>query len=85
MEENSVDDDERDDAPLRNLGPLVPHRLDGLCLNSSLKLALEAKLLLVGELAEGGRPLFFDAEAVARKVKGRQCVFVAAEQAVDEF
>lgn len=85
VEENAVDNDEADHAPLHDLGPLVPRGVDRLGLYATLELALKAKLLLLCQLAKVRWPSLFDLEAVARKVEGRQCVLVASEQAIEEL
>lgn len=72
MEEHAVDDHEANEAPLHDLGPLLPLRLDGLEAKATLELALEAELLLLGELAEVGRPVLLCSVAVAGEVEGRQ-------------
>lgn len=84
VEEDAIDGDEPDHAPLHNLGPAVPHGLDRLGLDASLELALESELLLLSQLAEIWRPCLFRGKAIAREVEGRQCVFMAAEPPLNE-
>ena len=84
VEEDAVDDDEADKVPLDDLGPLLPLRLDGLEAKATLELALEAELLLLGELAEVGRPVLLCAEAVAGEVEGRQVRLGSASEQTRE-
>lgn len=80
VEQDAVDDDERDDAPGDDLDAIVPLRAHGLVLDAPLELALEAELLALCELGEVGRPLLAHGKAVAREVEGRECVCRPVEE-----
>ena len=84
VEEDAMHHDEADQAPLHNLGPLVPCRLDRLEPCAPLELALEVELLLLGELAEVRRPSLLCGKSVAGEVEGRELALLPTQQAVDE-
>jgi hypothetical protein len=84
VEENAVNDDEADQAPLHDANPLVPHGARGFELDASLELALEPELLLLCQLAEIGRPWPAHAKAVACEVEGREGVPLPSEEALEE-
>ena len=84
VEQDAIDDDEADQTPLYHLCPLVPLRPYRLHLYAAFELALEPELLLVRQGAQIRRPFLLGWVFVARKVKGWQCVLVAAEKAVEE-
>jgi hypothetical protein len=84
VEEDAVDSDEADQAPLHDLDPLVPLRSHRLHLDASLELALKPELLLLSQGGELGRPFLSHAEAVAREVEGREGVLMPAEEALEE-
>jgi hypothetical protein len=84
VEEDAVHNDEADQAPLHNLGPLVPGRLDRLEPRATLEFALKVELLLLGQLAEVRRPCLLCGISIASEVEGRQLALFAAKQAVDE-
>jgi len=86
VEEDGIDDDEANEVPLHNLGPPVPLGPDGLQANTALELALEAELLLLGELEEIGRPLLPGAVAVEGEVEGRELrLGGATEEALEQL
>ena len=84
MEQDAVNDDEADQTPLHHFGPFVPQWPLRLQLDAPLKFALESELLLFRQGAEVWRPFLLDVVFVARKVKGRQCVLMAAKETIDE-
>ena len=84
MEKCTIHDDETDQTPLHNLGPFVPQRPLRLQLDAPLEFALESELLLFRQGAKVWRPFLLDEVLVARKVKGRQCVLMAAKETIDE-
>lgn len=84
MEESAVYNDETNQTPLHDFGPLVPGWPDCFHFGSAFKLALEAELLLLGQLLEVWWPFLLDAIAIAREVEGWERILVATEQPVDQ-
>lgn len=57
VEEYAIHHHESNQAPLYDLGPLIPRRTNSLLFDPSFEFALEAELLLLGKVFEVWRPL----------------------------